>query len=291
MTTAYISSIKTPVANKSASLIYYLYGNSPFETLFQETLKLKKAMEGYSFKVLLKPEELPSWIDLSEKDEKLADVKALPTRTNLFKYLIELTQDGYYIDLFLFTHGWEGQFGKLNKSSDEDRVTTADIERELSVGNTGFQKIPIRIVWGTNCYGHTLGAAWRSVGAKATAGACQVNFYPNAFGNFIDDWNKGNVSFESAVRGSDTDLVRTAVQTWVRFVDAPKKKKEGKWSGCPGLNTVLGDHACAKDYFDTWLGKGEWQDGQSGKENMNHSSFMLIGGDKDITKNTRTRWP
>src|SRR5215467_11282427 len=82
---------KSPAANKgTASLTLLYYGDSEYKTIAQETLKLKQTMDGYDFKVLLKDNSLPSWLDLSEKDEKLADVKEEPTKANLFKYLIEL---------------------------------------------------------------------------------------------------------------------------------------------------------------------------------------------------------
>ncbi|MEZ4870506.1 MAG: hypothetical protein R3C14_54760 [Caldilineaceae bacterium] len=293
MATIIRPSLKTPAANKgAASIIYFNYGNAPSETLVQETLKLKKGMENYNYTVLLKYEELPNWADLSQKDEKLANVKAEPTKTNLFKYIIQLAEDGYYIDLFLFCHGWEGKFGRLNSSTtSENSVTEADIQYALHPSRTGFTQMPIRAIWGTNCYGQTLGETWRSIGAKATAGARFVRFYPNAWGNFIDDWNKGNVPFRQAVHGADTDAVRTVVQSYISLIDAPSKKKAGKWDGCKFGKTVLGDDPCAKDYFvSCWLAKDEWQTGQSGKENMNYSSYMFCGGEKEITKNTRLTW-
>ena len=179
--------------------------------LGQETLKLKKAMDGYKFKVLLKDNSLPSWADLSEKDEKLCDIKELPTRANLFKYLIQLGQDGYYVDIFIFSHGWPKKFKAsdgTNRSENcsVDYVTNDDIMNELAPAKTGLTHMPIRTVWGTNCYGQTLGEPWRSVGAKTTAGSRYVRFYPNAFGPFIDAWNKGDVSFHDAVAESDTDF-------------------------------------------------------------------------------------
>ena len=283
---------KTPRADKPASLIYFNYGDSKFQTLFQETLKLKKGMEDYDRAVLLKPETLPGWADLSEKDEKLADVKDTPTKTNLFKHLIRLAEDGYYIDLYLFAHGNPGRFGRHDAQAGSEHLITADdIANELSPSATGFTSLPIRIVWGTNCYGHTLGEAWRDVGAKTTAGARYVNFYPNSWGNFIDAWNRCNVSFDTAVGQADTDVVRTVVQTYILMVDAPAQKKAGKWDGCPGLKTVLGDDACARDYFlSCWIDRGEWQAGKSGKENMNYSSYMLRSGDKHLTKNSWPQW-
>ncbi len=281
-------SVRAVPNNKTASLSFFYYGDSVYNTLGQETLKLKKTMDGYDFKVLLKHETLPSWIDLSEKDEKLADIKDIPTKAKLFKYLIQLAKDGYDIDLYIFSHGWTDQF-KASKGShgSEDFVTAEDIKNELHPSKTGLAQMPIRIVWGTNCYGQTLGDTWRSVGAKATAGARYVNFYPNSFGNFIDAWNKG-ISFDSAVENADTDAVRTVAQSFISLVDAPAKKKSGKWGGCSFGKTVLGDDLCAKDYFvSVWIDKDEWQVGKSGKENMNHSSFMVLGGDTKITKNIK----
>ena len=275
-----------------ASLIFFYYGDSEYTTLGQETLKLKKAMEGYDYKVLLKHETLPSWADLSEKDEKLADVKEIPTKANLFKYITQLAKDGYIVDLFIFSHGWSGKFkASAGSHGSTDFVTAEDIKNELRADKTGFTEMPIRIMWGTNCYGKSLDESWRSVGAKATAGARFVNFYPNNFGPFIDGWNKGNVSFEQAVVDSDTNAVRTVAQTYISLGDAPAKKKAGKWDGCPPGKFVLGDDPCAKDYFDSvWLAKDEWQAGKSGKENMNYSSYMSLGGDKGVTKDSRPAW-
>lgn len=283
----------TPKADKgAASIIYFYYGDSIYNTLGQETLKLKKAMDGYKFTVLLKHEALPSWADLSEKDEKLADIKDLPTRSNLFKYLVQLGQEGHYIDLYICSHGWKNKFKASNGTNgSEDYVTADDIVNGLSPAMTGLTQVPIRALWGTNCYGQTLGETWRSVGAKTTAGARYVNFYPNSFGPFIDDWNSGNISFDHAVGNSQTDAVRTVVQTFLSTVDAPEQKLLNKWDGCPFGKFVLGDDPCARDYFvSRWLADDEWQRGQNGKENMNYSSYMFRGGDKHMTKTSVPHW-
>lgn len=280
----------TPKPTKgAASLIFFYYGDSKYTTMGQESLKLKKAMDGYKHKVLLKHESLPSWADISEKDEKLANIKDIPTTANLFKHLIQLAKDGYYIDLYIFSHGLTGEFRTSKGTSGSvDCVTVEDIKRELDPSKTGFAKMPIRAIWGTNCYGASMGEAWRSVGAKATAGARYVNFYPNSYGNFIEDWNTGTTPFSKAVSDSGTAGVHTLTQTYI-LGDAITKRKQ--WGGCSFGKTVLGDDDCARDYFDTmWLGKGEWQAGKSGKENMNHSSAMLIGGDGSITKNKTPVW-
>jgi len=288
---------KTPTANRGyASLIYFNYMDGPSTQFFQDTLKLAKFMDGYDCKVLLKDQTTPSWLDLSEKDEKTADIMLPATKTNFFKQLIALANDGLAIDLFIFSHGWKSGFGgvanpKGDPKLEEKRITNADITSRLAPAETGLSCMPIRAQWGTDCEASTRNALWTSVGAVAASGSRAVNFYPNGAGNFISDWNKGNVSFERAVRDADTDLVRTAVQTYISIVDAPAKKKADKWCGCPLLKTVLGDDPCAKEYFKKcWELGDDWQQGKSGKEMMNYSSFKLIEGNKDITKNSRPKW-
>ena len=224
---------------------------------------------------------MPSWADLSEGDEKKANVILPPTKNNFFDQIKDLADKGYFIDIYIFSHGWNDQFGP--KNNDSQVITAADITSRLS-GN----KNPIRTVWGTNCYGSTLASEWHSVGAKTVAGARFINYYPNSFGNFIGDWNKGNVSFNNAVSNSDTSFVRTSTQTYI-LGDSTATRNQ--WGGCPLLQTVLGSNECAKDYFVTqWLDNSEWQNGKSGKDNMNHSSTMIISGDKNLTKNSNPRW-
>ena len=267
---------------KSASLIYFNYGeNSEYTAFFQDTLHVKKAMEGYGRVVLLKANDLPSWADLSEGDERNANVVLPPTKNNFFAQIKDLADKGYFIDIYIFSHGWNDQFGP--KNNDSQQITAADITSRLS-GN----KNPIRTVWGTNCYGSTLATEWHSVGAKTVAGARFINFYPNSYGNFINDWNKGNVSFNSSVSNSDTAVTRTEVQTYI-LGDATLTRKE--WGGCPTLQTVLGNNACAKDYFVTkWLDASQWKNNLNGKDNMNNSSTMIISGDKNLTKNSKPIW-
>lgn len=285
------SSLKTPKITKgAASIILFYFGDSKYTTISQETVKLKKAMEDYKYKVLLKHNEIPNWLDLSEKDEKIADVKETPTKDNIVKYIKQLANDGYMIDLWIFSHGWDAGFKvSTGKHGSDGSFTKDDIETLLGSPETGFTKLPIRMVYQVNCYGKSLNKSWQNIGAKTVAGARYVNFYPTQFGDFADNWNKGNVSFEDAVDKSNTATSRTLVQTYISMVHAPSIKK--KWGGCPLLKTVLGDHECAKNYFiDQWLTDDEWQKTMSGKENMNYSSEMVTSGEKTLTKKDVPRW-
>lgn len=285
--------LSAPQATKSASICYLNYGEgSRYAMLFQEPLRLEKALEGYSCCVLLLPEALPGWAELSEHDQQHAAIKDRPTKTNLFKYIVQLAAGGYCIDLFLFAHGWHEQFGaRIAGPGSEDRVSVNDIENELDPQQTGFSAMPIRVVWGSNSYGHTLGEAWRSVGAKAIAGVRYVNFYPNSWNQFIDRWNSGNLPFNAAVAGATTESVRAAAQSYISLVDAPAQKQRGAWRGCAAGKPVLGEDCCARDYFvSCWLAEDEWQGGMGGKENMNYSSYMFRSGEKQLTKNARQSW-
>jgi len=173
-----------------------------------------------------------------------------------------------------------------------DPITASDIRTALHPSTTGFTRIPIRLVWGTNCYGQTLGETWCDCGAKATAGARYVNFYPTSWGNFIDAWNTGTVSFNDAVANADTAAVRTVVQTFIAVVDAKKEKnKPGGFNGCPLGSFVTGDGPCAREYFvPHWLAADEWQAVVSGKDNMNYSSYMARSGDTFMTKHSVPSW-
>ncbi len=281
---------KPRITKGAASVVFFYFGDSKYTTLAQETVRLKLAMEDYNQIILLKHNTIPNFFDLSAKDEKLADVVATPTNQNLVHHLIELAQDGYMIDLYIFSHGSDGLFRtSKGQHGQNDHFTNDDILTEFASSRTGLTEMPIRMVYGVHCFGKTMAPSWRQVGAKVTAGARYVNFYPNQFGKFASDWNKRNVTFENAVRASDTAASRTVVQTYISTIHAPSTK--GQWGGCPFGKFVLGSHSCAKDYFvDQWLSEDQWQPNKNGKENMNFSSRMFIGGDRNLTKSQTPSW-
>jgi hypothetical protein len=270
----------TPSPDTTGSLVFFYYGNSKFLTTFQETLRLKLAMEGYDYIVLLKYDEIPPLIDISEQDERDADVVDDPTPANVFKYLKQMADDGRMIDLWIFSHGGPGSVAD---------ITPSMIKSELSPAKTGFTKVPIRMIWTTACYASTLNEAWSSVGAKAVAGARTVNFFPHQFGKFANEWNKGSVSFRDALTRSDTGVSRavgdSAMLTHARVT-------QNQWGGCPGVKTILGDHPCAKQYFNfTWyLADSDFLDSLSGRENMKHGSEKILAGDGALTKSSTPSW-
>jgi hypothetical protein len=284
--------LRAPSATRGAASISYLnYGDSPHTALVQAPLRLDQALVGYDQTVLLAPPELPRWVALDER-ERRPGLRALPTRSNLFRSLVLLAEEGYYVDLFLFSHGWRERFGAYRARPDgEDCVSADDIESELHPSQTGLTQLPIRVVWGANAYGQTLGDSWRAVGAKATAGARFVNFYPSAWNCFAAAWNSGEASFEDAVVQAAGAPVRAAAQEHIACSDAPLRWERGLGGGCRPGKTVLGASECARAYFVAyWLAEDEWQPGMTGSENMDYSSHMFRSGERQLAKRARPTW-
>jgi hypothetical protein len=279
------------VSKGAASIIFFYYGDSEQITLAQETMKLKRAMEGYNFKVLLKHNVVPNFLDIREGDEKEADIKDVPTADNLVKYLIELAKDGYMIDLWIMSHGAPGAFVTSQGQHGADEMFNAsDIKQRLSTAQTGLSQLPIRMIWSTLCYGATLNEAWTSVGAKVVAGSRDVNFYPTQFRGFSEEWNKGNVSYATALTRADTPASRTPTQVYLSTIEAPQTRDQ--WGKCPIGRTVLGKNGCSDDYFlKRWgIDPAIVKDAANGREVMNISSKKIIAGDQNLTKSATPSW-
>ncbi|MEM1234733.1 MAG: hypothetical protein AAGH70_11465 [Pseudomonadota bacterium] len=262
-----------------ASFIWCYWGDTGPTAIGQDTLRLKKAMEGYDHTVLMKANDTQSWLDLSEADERLADVKVTPTVANFTRELCRLAEEGYIIDVFVFAHGNSSSFTAFDGS-----ILSSTI-RALP-GAAGMAKLPIRMVYQTQCHGSHLNDDWRAAGAKSSVGTRAISFYPQLFGPFIKDWNK-NKTFSSAATKPPSGAIKTASQVYI-LGDAKAKKMAGEWGGCSFGNTVLGKKSCAKEYFTyRWLTDDEWQNHLSGKQNMNYSSAMVVSGDRNIAKSSR----
>jgi len=264
---------------KSASLTVFHFGDSPFRTLFQNAqVNLQHCIDGYHRSILLKE-------DFNGVGQTKPTVLLKPNVQVFLGQLASLAKEGYYIDIFFFAHGNEDRI-----YLDNDKVlTTGLLTSELAFANTGLKILPIRSVYGVNCYGHTFNRTWLELGAKVACGARFVNFYPNQFNKFASEWRKGDVSFSKALHDSNTESSRSVMQGLIA-ADAMSKSNFDK---CPLLKTVLGDHPCAQSYFDAnWLASDEWQRGESGAENMNYSSYMFRTGITTLTRNDMAalRW-
>jgi hypothetical protein len=259
-----------------ASIVFFNYGDSKFITLFQEMTHLKLAMQEYDFKVLLKDD---SRIDLVEGDETIANIKEAPTRDNLHRYLNQLSNDGYIIDLWIFAHGNQSGFGASNCNNwDECWISEDDIRNFAPNGKT----LSIRLVYQINCYGSYLNNAWRAIGADTAIGARYVNFYPTQFDSFARNWNRGKTVSYSLDKANSVHT-RTLVQGYI-LVDSVASR--GQWGGCDRGKTVLSRSECARRYFEwAWFvdDSNEWQNNLSGKKNMNYSSIKIVSGNQNLT--------
>jgi hypothetical protein len=258
---------------KSASLTYFYFDDNAFFNLVQNAqVNLQHCIDGYAKSVLLKE-------SFSAPFETQPTKVLKPTKENFLSQLIDLVNDGYWVDICMFAHGSPNKIYMANDLT----LSPTELEDAVAEDKSGFRHLPIRFVYQMNCYGHTFNQSWLNIGAKSVCGARYVNFYPNEYNGFANEWDKGNVLFEKAVYDSDTDSARTVMQTLVA-ADAMSQLSPKDWDKCPFGSTVLGDKPCAKSYFlANWLGNGEWQAGQSGKENMNYTSFMFTPG-INITK-------
>ena len=260
---------------KFAALTIFYFDDNPFYTLVQNAqVNLQHFIDGYDKSVLLKEDFNPVGQDQPTETGK-------PNRRVFLNKLIELADEGYIVDVGIFAHGSPG---KIHLANDMD-LTIDLLRSELAPSKTGRAELPIRMVTGVNCYGQSLNQTWLDLGAKVVSGARSVNFKPNRFNKFATEWEKGDVSFAEALRLSNTESSATVMQALIA-ADALTKSNFDK---CPFGRTVLGDHDCARSYFENnWgLGGDEWQAGQSGAENMDYASYMFRGGLTDLTRNDR----
>jgi len=267
---------------KTAALVHYYFGEDSYiNRIAQETVPVHLALEGYDKTILLRHEtdlNLGSLtFELSEKAERKATKVLLPTPANFSGSLNELGEEGYVVDLYIFSHGYKDIFLASKDGSYKNAVglNSAFLERHVN-------PLKLRMVYGCHCYGSSLNASWMKLGARVTSGARHINFYPTRFRRFVNAWNRG-YSFGKAVEDSGTRLIRTPAQLYM-IADAMARRSE--WDG--GLLSslgVLGRFDSAEAFFSScWLGPGEWKEGASGRENMNSSSFMVSEGDIKITK-------
>ena len=267
---------------KTASLVFFYFGeNSYVNRLAQETVPVHKALDGYDKTVLLRHETEVAGFDMSPKAAKAATIEDIPTKENLAKYLNQLGDEGYEVDVFIFSHGWNNNFRSSNGTyGDNGFVTQSYLEKNV-------RPLKIRMVWQCNCYGSTMNDCWNNLGAKASGGSKFVSFYPTRFSGFMKHWKDGK-RFGASLTKSDTKLVHTPAQAFM-VVEAARRAKE--WDGNAWQATqVLGNNDHAYRFFhDCWNGD-DTPKGLSGKQIMNDSSLMLVEGNRNITKNSKLTW-
>ncbi|MFH1404157.1 MAG: thrombospondin type 3 repeat-containing protein [Candidatus Altiarchaeota archaeon] len=117
-------------------------------------------------------------------------------RFEIAEELQDLCDDGYFMDILVFTHGgYNGGEGSIG-------VVGRDIGPSTLVGFSGVRdKLPIRMVYQMNCFGSLLNDKWVELGAQTVSGARYVNFLPTiysyVFGHGQEGWFEGDSYYDS----------------------------------------------------------------------------------------------
>ncbi len=276
---------KGPKANKRASLIVFYNDDKPLWQLMQRIqVQEEYAIKNYDRSILLSNKKYKADPKPYKKDKA--------TEENFFKYLKELAEDGYYIDIFIITHG--SRYGismiefKNNKYApdNEGTIRAREIVDKLSP-IYGPGKFPIRTVFMLNCWGgSSVAQAFKDVGAKSVCGARYLNYLFSRFTHFAKAWQDGE-TFDAAIDYAHKD-------DWLdkNLVAANSAQKKKHWKKCKGYIDVLKDKGnCVRDYYQsmgTW--RGEWLYDQTGEENIEFSSDFFVLGDLNMTKYTQPKW-
>jgi hypothetical protein len=267
-----------PTKSACLTVFHFDKDSNVFKLVQNAQVNLQHCIDGYDKSVMLKE-------DFNSAGQTKPTVVKKPNKVIFLNQLVELADDGYWIDVRIFTHGVQGGIIMNNGMGNADlHITREDLLAAAKETKHGI--IPIRSVYGCNCNGASLTQTWIDIGAIVAGGSYDTYFYANTMNDFHREWNKGNVTFEEAIERSHTDTARTVMQTLIA-ADAASQLFPKEWNKCMPGSTVLGDKPCAKSYFSAEWGLGNcWQEGQSGKENMNYASRMIVAG-QNITRNNK----
>lgn len=267
--TAHAQTIRTA----SVVLVSFDNASSPIADGFTDLVQnagndYAKCFQGYDRSILLKKR----WNGINQPSVHITS----NLKNEFFNQIKLLEQQGYVIDIFIFAHGYSS--GTI--STDFGNISRSDITTQL-----GGKCYPIRLVYQMNCYGSKIASAFSGVGAKTVVGSNLVNFYPNQFNKFIDNWNS-NQTVSAALTNANTNSSRTAGQSYI----VAHSNTKFNFRKCMPGSSVLGNRPCAEDYFDkNWgLDGADYNANMSGKDNMNNSSRMIVLGTGSLRKSQKS---
>lgn len=261
---------------KSAVVVIASIEDGNFRRLLQNAHnRYGQCFKGYDHSVLMKNAySSPIQPDIHHSN---------PSARNLFQKLRSLADRGYYIDLYIISHGSPNKI-RLEHGT----ITPEMIRNQLGKGKYANGKFPLRMVYQMNCWGADLNQAFIDVGANVTCGSRQVNFYPNQFNAFVEYWNDG-LPFKEALKKADTQDSRSFFHALIKVHANTQDCFSPK---CKFGRTVLGNDSknCAMRYLENcWNIQRRKCRGDNGIEMMNHSSKMIVMGD-NINKYSRPVW-
>lgn len=129
--------------------------------------------------------------------------------------LIELSEAGKTIDLFVLTHGSDDYIAL--EGSDH---ITGDRLRQIRTIHNGGAPVRLRAVYMMNCVGNSLNQAWLDIGAKVSSGALGLSIPEPMMYYFFRNWKSGQ-SFSNAVENaysSMIDFFESILTTGIRVV-------------------------------------------------------------------------
>ncbi len=290
-----------------AALVYFHYDDNGLITLGQSVwTDLAKVYDAYEYVVLVADNATSNPENTSGAAWSNADRVFPPTRAGLLDAMQDLTARHYRFDTLVHAHGYkrsptdsefeamkppdhvEGDLyrisgGWLESATDADDIGTADAG------------IPIIAWWSTTCIAARQIDSWISLGALTASGAVDVQFRPNAWGNFADLWTGGD-RYRDAVDDSETPAVIFASETLLHAQGSLPP-----WL-CTNEDSVLLGGACADNFFLDTDGAGPdeaeynlqavYDPALTGRENMAISSARTFVGDPEITFGAPGRtWP
>src|SRR5680860_151950 len=186
----------TPV--KTASVVIASFANGKFEQFFQNAqINYGTCFDGYDTCVLIKK----TYSSSHKPDVHVKDIRT----KKILGVLRDLADDGYSIDLRIYSHGSE------NKITLEDgEIITNDDINLLATGQYAGSRFPLRMVYQMNCQGSSLNNNFIYAGAKVVGGSRDINFMTNQSNKFTKSWNDGE-RFDTALLDSNTASSRTVM--------------------------------------------------------------------------------
>lgn len=272
--------------NGIALLEYFHYDDDEFTTLAQSLgADLSRPYPAYDFKVLLIDSETSNPAGANSKAIREADYVFPPTRAGLLDAMQLLTSEGYRFDGIVHAHGYKnGADDSKFEVLDGGMISGNWLVNNTEPGDIGTARggVPLMAWWSTTCIAERQIDAWKEIGGLVASGAVDVQFYPNAFHNYVDNWLSMQ-TYLDAVDNSVTPGVVTASEALI----AAQGATAPWWCVAP---TVLGLNVCAEDFFNDDVGPNDaayniWEvydHTVSGADNMAISSERDFIGDTNL---------
>ncbi|WP_046869499.1 hypothetical protein [Microvirga massiliensis] len=292
----------------NAALVYYHYGDPGMRGFWQALgLDYAAVFSHYSYVVLVADNDSSNPLGANAQLFAQANKTFPPTREGLIAAMRDLTSQGKRFDADVFAHGYKGGPEDATievlsgKQISGDWLISATDPNVIGTARGG---IPLMAWWSTTCIAARQIDAWITIGGLAASGAVDVQFYPNAWGQYLGNWVSGQ-GYKTAVDTSTTALVVAAAEFEVRqegtaapwncVTDDPSTPEP-----LDGPGVVTDKNACAEDFFNDNLGPHDakyniqevYDRNVSGAANMAIASTRTFLGNMKLTFGAAGKtWP